>query len=440
MDVPLPAPTISSDSENDWSLEAAFFAAAYHGNVRRLKEVASSLDRDGVGVETTVATITFRDMNALHAAGGIGSLPMYRYLVEVVKMDVNKPDTSPFKNTPLGHAVAGGNLPAVRYLLDHGADLHQESEHKVTALHIAAKEGRCVIAKLLLSRGARVDGKSDFATPLHHAAFRGHDSTLEVLLQHRADPNKVRADYLHTPLDAALQSPSLSCVKLLIQAGADVNGVNNPLARAAKNGFTEAIKCLLDAGANPNFPDSYGRLPIEIAAVCGTREDVEILFPFTLPIPAIPNWIVDEIIKHVKLEHKKLEDYNFVRKKWSELKRQGEDAFKEQDYLNASVFYSQALIVDPDDARLLVNRSVCWLCLGEGRKALEDASRCIIRHPMWAGAYRQQGAVLMFLKDYAKACEAFRRGLELDPENDELSKVFCKAMELKQNTPETGED
>ena len=41
------------------------------------------------------------------------------------------------------------------------------------------------------------------------------------------------------------------------QAGADVNGFGfyNPLARAAEKGLTEAIKCLLEAGANPNVPD-----------------------------------------------------------------------------------------------------------------------------------------------------------------------------------------
>lgn len=45
------------------------------------------------------------------------------------------------KKTPLEHAVSGGNLPAVRYLLDHGADLHMEGDENVTALHRAAKKG-----------------------------------------------------------------------------------------------------------------------------------------------------------------------------------------------------------------------------------------------------------------------------------------------------------
>lgn len=33
-------------------------------------------------------------------------------------------------------------------------------------------------------------------------------------------------------------------------------GSYNPLAKAAEKGLTETIKCLLEAGANPNVPDT----------------------------------------------------------------------------------------------------------------------------------------------------------------------------------------
>lgn len=34
-----------------------------------------------------------------------------------------------------------------------------------------------------------------------------------------------------------------------------MNDVNNSLARAASEGLTECVKCLLEAGADPNRPD-----------------------------------------------------------------------------------------------------------------------------------------------------------------------------------------
>ncbi|KAF7056434.1 hypothetical protein CFC21_063839 [Triticum aestivum] len=409
-----------------WPLEARLICAAHNGSVRKLKKIAKELDVHGHGIPATVANTTYMGMNVLDAAGGCGSLPVYRYLVEELKMDAGKPDTAQ-GFTPLEYAVQNGHLPAVRYLLDHGADLHQERS-TLTLLHTAAVHGRSEIVKFLLSKGADVDALSDAGTPLTLASLRGHASILKILLQHNADPNKGNGVFV--PLDVALNKSFVSCVKLLVQGGTNVNG-DNPLAKAAEKGLTEAIKCLVEAGANPNVIDRFGRLPIELAAEYGTREDVEILFPFTSPISTVANWTVDGIIKHVEMEIKQLEDGSFVKKKMSDLKQQGDEAFKKQDYQNASVFYTQALKMDNFDTKLLSNRSLCLLRMGEGRRAYEDAADCTKLRPKWAKAHYRAGAALMFMKEYDAAYSSLSRALELDPESEEIEKLFWEAMELK---------
>jgi hypothetical protein len=40
---------------------------------------------------------------------------------------------------------------------------------------------------------------------------------------------------------------------------------------------------------NPLLLLQLGRLPIELAAINDCREEVEMLFPLTLPIPNVPN-------------------------------------------------------------------------------------------------------------------------------------------------------
>ncbi|KAM0859089.1 hypothetical protein ACQ4PT_047426 [Festuca glaucescens] len=352
---------------------SSFRADRFPKNLYGREEIARRLDTNGRhGVNATVAATTYRGMNALHAAvGGLGKLAVCRYLVNDVGMDVNMWDTSPSKKTPLEHAVSGGNLPAVRFLLDHGADLHQENEQGATVLKLAATKGKCEIVML-------VDLSSD-------------------------------------------------------RAGANVNGINNCLARAASEGLTEIAKCLLEAGANPNRPDECGRMPIELAAVYATREDVELLFPFTSPIPDVADWSVDGIINHAKLESMQLMDDEAVDMRKSGLKQQGDEAFEKQDYTNASVLYTKALRADPSDRKMLANRSLCWLRLGDGQKALEDAIKCKLSNKDWAEAHHRVGEALMMLKEYEKACEVLTRGLELDPENDEIDKLFWEAMKLKKN-------
>jgi ankyrin repeat protein len=43
--------------------------------------------------------------------------------------------------TPTEHAASYGGLPALRFLLDHGADLHQMRKG-VTFLHVAVEKGK----------------------------------------------------------------------------------------------------------------------------------------------------------------------------------------------------------------------------------------------------------------------------------------------------------
>jgi hypothetical protein len=43
----------------------------------------------------------------------------------------------------------------------------------------------------------------------------------------------------------------------------------------------------------------YGRTPIEIVALSGRREDVEILFPVTSRLSNVRDWSVDGVIGHV---------------------------------------------------------------------------------------------------------------------------------------------
>ncbi|CAL4969309.1 unnamed protein product [Urochloa decumbens] len=176
------------------------------------------------------------------------------YLVEELRLDVNAPDKS--GDTPLVNAVRGGTVGVVQYLLEHGANPDKADGKGCTPLHFAAEGGHCEIVKALLSKGANVDSFCDAGTPLHMAAFCENDDVIKILLDHHPDCNKAFNDG-YTPLYMALIAGSLRCVKLLIEAGADVKGVGTviPLVHAANKGLTDFYNCLLEAGADANVPD-----------------------------------------------------------------------------------------------------------------------------------------------------------------------------------------
>ncbi|KAE8776406.1 Protein STIP1-like protein [Hordeum vulgare] len=95
-----------------------------------------------------------------------------------------------------------------------------------------------------------------------------------------------------------------------------------------------------------------------------------------------------------------------------ELKLCGDIAVKRKNYRGASAFYSEAIRLDPSDATLYSNRSLCYLQMTEADKAVRDANTCIKLRPEWIKGYYREGAALMSLEDYKEACDAFMAGLQ----------------------------
>ncbi|KAM3318538.1 hypothetical protein ACQJBY_035977 [Aegilops geniculata] len=365
--------------------------AASRGDLRLFKRLVRDLDKGRGRPREVVEAAKDQGLVALHFAAGKGRLRVCRYLVEELGVDVDAVDDG--GRTPLLVALIHGSTNTASYLLDHGADPGKADDKGFAPLHHAAKAGDRKMTELLLAKGVSVDPVSSEGTPLYAAALEGHDEIMQILLENNADSNK-KLPGIDTLLLVAISAPSLKCVKLLVEAGADVNdGILAPLVIAAEmKGSTACLKLLLEAGADPNVPDPFGRFPIELAALSGTREGVEILFPVTSCIPTVHDWSVDGIILHARVSMK------------------------------------QAMEYDRHDATLLSDRSFCWLCIGDGHKALQDGLACREMRPGWPKACHRQGEALMLLKDYGGACDAFLDAAKLDPGSPEIEAALREAM------------
>ncbi|CAL4898075.1 unnamed protein product [Urochloa decumbens] len=405
--------------------------AARDGNLRLLKGLASGLELRGVK--------GMKGRSLLHFAAAGGHLEVCKFLVEESGFHPNS--TSAEGETAILLAAEGEGhdvLPVLRYLLERGGDPAMPDARGSTPLHNAAKYGHDEAVRLLLSKSVPVDPLSHCGTPLHLAIRENQDQALKILLEHGADPNRL-VDHVLSPLWLACFEHS-KCMKLLFEAGADVNFKTlhgQPvLMTAAYKGLSDIVKYLLEVGADPNIHDRNGVSPIMLAAVCEHRELVEILFPQTKPIPTMPDWSVDGIIRTMK--YRLLDPEYSVEKQINYFKSQGKEAFVKGDYLDAAYFYLLAIDIDPSDATLFSNRSICWLRLGEGEKALSDAQHCKTLHPRWAKAWYREGAALSLLKDYKGAVNAFLEASRLDPASVEIQKALREAMESTSSAGHSG--
>ena len=102
------------------------------------------------------------------------------------------------------------------------------------SLFEAVQKGDKAKVEALLVKGADVNAKGEYGTPLHEAASRGQKDIAELLLAKGADVN-AKNSYGKTPLYGAAQNGNKDLVKLLLANGADVN-------IKSRDGFTPLLE------------------------------------------------------------------------------------------------------------------------------------------------------------------------------------------------------
>jgi tetratricopeptide (TPR) repeat protein len=98
-------------------------------------------------------------------------------------------------------------------------------------------------------------------------------------------------------------------------------------------------------------------------------------------------------------------------------KNQGNEAFKENNYQQAAVHYTEALTLDETQHAIYSNRAACFLKLGRYQQAREDAEACIKLEPTFAKGHFRLALALQAEEKYGEACAAFGKVLELEPNN-----------------------
>ena len=182
-------------------------------------------------------------------------------------------------------AVRDGKIAEVRQYLAHGMNADtRNAGNDETALMIASNTANIEMMEVLISAGARVDAKTGSGQGVLGVAVAQHrHESVKFLLQHGAKIKQLRrtrpAAFHGIPIEpknevadalflAVLYDQEL--LKMLLAAGADVDSAKpssdrTALMEAAYFGKTDAVKQLLEAGADVNRKDKQGTTAFDIA-------------------------------------------------------------------------------------------------------------------------------------------------------------------------------
>jgi ankyrin repeat protein len=181
-------------------------------------------------------------------------------------------------------AVNAGDAEAVKRLLRHGANPNIFDSKGSSPLAAACYKGDMEIVKILLNNKADPNGKDPQyqTTALHAAASAGKPEVVKLLLDNAANVNARTTPDGTTPLFAALMKDSnIAVIRLLIEAGADVNAQHQigltALMMASAKGYSDVVTVLLKSGADPAIKSSTGGTALSYALDKGHDKVAEIL-------------------------------------------------------------------------------------------------------------------------------------------------------------------
>jgi len=169
----------------------------------------------------------------------------------------------------LMRAIAFGTPDEVQAELQRGADPNEERGRGMTPWLLCLLVGDVVKAEKLIEYGAEINSEDLFT-----AVGKDNPEMVRWLLDYGADPN-AHDGYQHSVLSRAATWRANTCVKLLIDAGADVLAEDHVHSQPINDASTpEIAQMLVEAGADINFIGGAGYTLLKSSA---ERLDVEMV-------------------------------------------------------------------------------------------------------------------------------------------------------------------
>lgn len=176
-------------------------------------------------------------------------------------------------------AVQSDNVRVVQGLIQRGFDPNTVNPDGVPALMLAVREPSLKVAELLAAYPqTRVEVRNDKdESVLMLASLKGYLPLVKKLIENDADVNKTG----WTPLHYAASGGHVMVIDHLLEHSAYIDAESpngtTPLMMAAMYGSPEAVKALIQAGADPTLKNQLGLSALDFAVRGRRSNSIELM-------------------------------------------------------------------------------------------------------------------------------------------------------------------
>jgi len=269
------------------------------------------------------------------------------------------------------------------------------------AKKIKAEKAEALKAK---ERGNALYAKKDF-----DAAIAAYDEAIML------DPTNVQF-YNNKAAVLFEKKDNEGCISLL-REGIDQGRANRADYTDIAKAYLRMAKAFKNLG---NYPDAIKSL--ESSLVENYSKDTE------------------RLVRQYHQEHKKLSEQAYINPEMGlEAKERGNEFFRAGDFPSAIREYEEACKRDPTNAAYRNNLAAALSKLGDFNSAKEACVKALELDPMYVKAWAKKGDIEFFMKEYHRAMDSYKKGLEVEPNNSLCEAGLRKTLEKIQSENASGE-